>query len=484
MKVTPAISKLSNMSELGDSWSLIKQGPSSGEGSDVGESGLENLQITLGSGSPMMYTDPQTGQLISKEQISASLRQLDTMMGKLEAGRKVYKKVFKETGDREQAKLAGNDTAGGSFTQIMDGLCNDHVLVNMVVVCPPCKDERIMHMNEQRLKIVIKQINEFLHGQIADIFTSRKEIGQVSESFVYVRFPYYLAEHVMTLATALSQVNVGTHQFRASVTYDGRAKLTKSIAVVEQWEIEIAGHKILPLSREELATISAQPASYEQQYNMRIEAEKNKTFSMDGMDEDDAHAELSKFLYSWEIAKVYEMQTYRLSKLLQSHSAKENMQAYFQLAGLVIDAAANGATDPAGISVRCFEAKEEITFTDSTLWLSTQIGNSYLTLDTPFDTNIGVGQGNILKKDGSAGCIVAFCLQYNLGGPSGMRIVKAGLAFVQHLSSTKSTTNLQCLANVMKHNLADFSAKLACIQARSDHESATSSSQNMGSLMQ
>ena len=177
MKVTPAISKLSNMSELGDSWSLIKQGPSSGEGSDVGESGLENLQITLGSGSPMMYTDPQTGQLISKEQISASLRQLDTMMGKLEAGRKVYKKVFKETGDREQAKLAGNDTAGGSFTQIMDGLCNDHVLVNMVVVCPPCKDERIMHMNEQRLKLVIRQLNEFLYGQVVDICTSRKEIG-------------------------------------------------------------------------------------------------------------------------------------------------------------------------------------------------------------------------------------------------------------------------------------------------------------------
>ena len=151
---------------------------------------------------------------------------------------------------------------------------------------------------------------------------------------------------------------------------------------------------------------------------------------------------------------------------------------------MVIDAAANGATDPAGISVRCFEAKEEITFTDSTLWLSTQIGNSYLTLDTPFDTNIGVGQGNILKKDGSAGCIVAFCLQYNLGGPTGMQIMKAGLAFVQHLSSKKHYVNLAALGNIMKQHLADFSAKLGCIQARAEHALATSSSHNSGILTQ
>ena len=87
------------MSELGDSWSLIKHGPSSAAGSDVAipspESGTGDLQITVGSAAPMMYTDPQTGQLISKEQISASLRQLDTMMGKLEAGRKSTKRSSK-----------------------------------------------------------------------------------------------------------------------------------------------------------------------------------------------------------------------------------------------------------------------------------------------------------------------------------------------------------------------------------------------------
>ena len=65
-----------------------------------------------------------------------------------------------------------------------------------------------------------------------------------------------------------------------------------------------------------------------------------------------------------------------------------------------------------------------------------------------------------------------------------MHIVKGGLAFVQHLSSKKNFTNLLSLANVMKQHLAGFSAKLACMQARTDHAAATSSSQNSGSLMQ
>ena len=294
---------------------------------------------------------------------------------------------------------------------------------------------------------------------------------------VYVRFPYYLTEQVSTLATALSQVCAGSHQFRASVCYDGRAKISKSIAVIEQWEIEIAGFKIPAIPKEELAAVSDQPhASFEQQYRMRTESEKTNTFSKDGMDEDDAHAELSKFLHDFEITKIYEMQTYRLAKLLQSHSDKENMQAYFQIAGLVIEAAEKGVTDPAEISVRCFEAIKEVTFQDSPLWLSTQVGNCYLTLDIPFDTYIEGSHDNLIVKDGSHGCIVTYCLEYKLGGQSGMHIVKAGLAFVQHLSSKKHLMNLLSLGKIMKEHLADFAAKIGCIQAREEHASATSSS--------
>ena len=149
---------------------------------------------------------------------------------------------------------------------------------------------------------------------IVEVWTSRKEISTVSESFVYVRFPYYLTEQVSTLATAMSQACVGSHQFRASVYYDGRAKISKNIAVIDQWQIDIAGIKIPAIPSEELAAVSDNPnASFEQKYQIRTESEKTNTFSNDGMDEDDAHAELSKYLHDCEIKAVYEMQTYRLA---------------------------------------------------------------------------------------------------------------------------------------------------------------------------
>ena len=103
-----------------------------------------------------------------------------------------------------------------------------------------------------------------------------------------------------------------------------------------------------------------------------------------------------------------------------------------------------------------------------------------MTLDAPFEINMG--SGDSIERDGAAGCIVTFCLQYTLGGPSGVHFVKGGLAFVQHLTSKKHFTNLLSLANVMKHNLADFSARLACMHARNDHAAASSSSQNTSAI--
>ena len=466
------------MSDSGD-WSLVLQkGPAS---SDVAIPSAESgdLQITLGSASPTMYKDPETGQLISQETIAASLRQLDEVKAKLEAGRKVYNKVIKETNDENQAKYAGNEAAGGSFTQLMDKLCTNKVLVTMVVVCPSCPNKKEMYNNEARLKIVIKQLKEFLHGQICDLWTSRNEIGSINESFVYVRFPYYLTEQVQTLATSLSQVNVGPHQFRASVTYDGRKKLTRPAPVVQQWDIEIAGNKIPALPREELASDSAEPpASFELQYKMRIESEKKTNFSRDEMD-----ASMKDCFYAFEITHIRGMQTYRLSQLLQSSTGTDNLQAYFQIAGLVIEASQKGVTDPYGMSVSCFEATTEVSYCDSPLWLSTKVGNCYLTLDAPFETYISDPTG-MLKKDGTTGSIVTFCLQYSLGGPTGMAIVKAGLAFVQHLSSKKNFTNIKILANVMKQHLAGFAANIGCMQARTDHAAATSSSKNQSTLTQ
>ena len=62
-------------------------------------------------------------------------------------------------------------------------------------------------------------------NQIVDIFTSKEQIGSVYEIYVYVRFPFYLAGHVKSLAIGVSESSVGSHSFRASISYEGRAKV-------------------------------------------------------------------------------------------------------------------------------------------------------------------------------------------------------------------------------------------------------------------
>ena len=62
----------------------------------------------------------------------------------------------------------------------------------MVVVCPCAQHKQQIQANEVRLRFVIAQLSQFLYDQIIDVFTSRKEVGTVNETFVYVRFPYYM----------------------------------------------------------------------------------------------------------------------------------------------------------------------------------------------------------------------------------------------------------------------------------------------------
>ena len=47
----------------------------------------------------------------------------------------------------------------------------------------------------------------------------------ISETFVYVRFPYHMWSHVEHLATSMSQFNVGPHHFKAYLSLEARKKL-------------------------------------------------------------------------------------------------------------------------------------------------------------------------------------------------------------------------------------------------------------------
>ena len=88
---------------------------------------------------------------------------------------------------------------------------------------------------------MIFQLSEFMHDQIFEIVTSRKEIGRLHET--YAMFPYYLTGLVKSLAIGVSEVSVGAHELKAWIRYDGRAVVPKAPAEIGQWEICIGGNK-------------------------------------------------------------------------------------------------------------------------------------------------------------------------------------------------------------------------------------------------
>ena len=110
------------------------------------------------------------------------------------------------------------------------------------------------------------------------IFTSRKEIGAVHEAYVYVRFPYYLTGLVKSLATGVSEVSVGAHEFKAWICYDGRAVVPKAPAEIGQWEICIGGKKVPALTKEDLASVQAkQEGNWVSRWSDRMQAQQLNT---------------------------------------------------------------------------------------------------------------------------------------------------------------------------------------------------------------
>ena len=93
-----------------------------------------------------------------------------------------------------------------------------------------------------------------------------------------------------------------------------------------------------------------------------------------------------------------------------------------------------------------------------------------MTLDDPFEINMG--SGDSIERDGAAGCIVTFCLQYTLHG----RALRC--AFCEGWLSICAAPHLK----EALHKLADFSARLACMHARNDHAAASSIGQNTRSV--
>ena len=137
----------------------------------------------------------------------------------------------------------------------------------MVVTAPPAETQDVAEKNERRVVWLIYQCDPTLQGMYQDIWTSPKEIGTLSQTFIYVRYPYHLGVKLHKLCKVLDSISVGNHKFSARVVTEGRAKLHHNVADVKPWELHINGHRLQPLGKEEITAATKMcPAKCEESF--------------------------------------------------------------------------------------------------------------------------------------------------------------------------------------------------------------------------
>ena len=415
-----------------------------------------------------VFKDKLTGEVIPWDKIHENMAAIDNLKQKLHQGRLVFRQALKETdGDHAEACKRSNAVAGGICSELWDQLSEQKVVCSLMVVCPPSKDKKEMYENEDRLRLAIGQVSGHMYSRIVDVWTSRKEIGTVSETFVYVRYPYHMWAQVEALATSISQLNVGTHHFKASLSLDARKKLQPRHGVqVQQWELQINGHNLPDLKKEDIDEMQeAAKGSFAEKFE--------KEMQVDAMEKAGMSPEMQcalQFLWDHEIHHMKTTETWRIFCMLSSVKDLTSMTGMFQFCGRVINAAEK-ASDPVMTStVMCCEVKNAVKFPGSPLFYDLTHGDQFVTLDAPFVLNMG--EHTLTKKDSEGGVAVIFCWRYHLGGENGVVLENAGLAFLQHLSYNRHLCNLLTLANLLQPQMSRFSTNIANMQA----DNASSSS--------
>ena len=181
--------------------------------------------------------------------------------------------------------------------------------------------------------------------------------------------------------------------------------------------------------------------------------------------------------------------TFRFTSQLQSPNPKDRIMALFQISGRIIAAGDAGMVpvDAEGAHpVYCYGAKVPLSFMGSPLFLDHEVGSQYMTLDKPWvlfmeesasfkhDVQQEAPDG---KKKG--GIKVVYCFKYKVGGTDGIRIMKAGIMFLQHLSMQNHYAHLWAVAAIMKDKMGEFGAKVACMQK----SSSSSGGSGLGGLL-
>ena len=405
------------------------------------------------------YKDPKNpGKLISLDSVKATNDCLIEAMTKKEKGSEAYRRVMHETdGDREQARAASDKEDGGGMCKMWDDLCKQGHVICLVVKSPSAGDIEEMQKMEQFLKMLIYKIDKHLFNQIVDIYTSRKEIGTVGETTVMCRWPIYLGIPVQNLAATLNITAVGSHQFKAWTSFEGRSKVPRA-APVDQWSnVTIGGRKVAELTADELNNNNWNPLPSDTiKQNLEESHQAIVNASMFVKDEAKENAEMEDSIWPHEIEGLMNMKTWAYAQEI-IHGGKVQGMAMFRMAGEVIKACADMPKATSCVVLDGFGAF----YPETELFLNNGTGNYFVTFDPPFVLRMG-GNGTNLKEDGPPGeksIIAYYCIQYNMSEDHQMQILTAGIVFAQHVQV--NTNRLSALAFRMQEQLTELSCSVA-----------------------
>ena len=144
-------------------------------------------------------------------------------------GRDIYRQVKRETtGSRDERRMAARQAsatrAGGGYPF---PICEDKISISICVSAPPAANKTVSKENERRMVFLIHQIDSTLQGMDQDIWTSPKEIGTLSQTYIYVKYPSHMGEKLQKLCEVLQQIRVTEgrgHRFSARVVTEGRGQ--------------------------------------------------------------------------------------------------------------------------------------------------------------------------------------------------------------------------------------------------------------------
>ena len=174
--------------------------------------------------------------------------------------------------------------------------------------------------------------------------------------------------------------------------------------------------------------------------------------------------------------------TFKLSQKLCLNEW-ETTQAYFTISGLVIEAANMLASNQHATGVHIFVGTHYVPYCpDQEVFLSTMPGDTILTLDEPFKLGFSCSTQTI-KLDDEGYIEAVYGLKYDVDADKGIVIRKAGLTMLQHLSHEDHENQLIIFAGQMEPRLAQFSAKIAAIQAGTLGGPAASSNSSSPNLL-